>query len=278
MYDHNKKAGNQGDVVKHTALLAAADAIINASSGDFEYADTFAGYASNTLQSTGEWRYGIGNLWQSGLSCDNVNITFWHDLWDCKPGLLGSVYPGSSGFILKLCMSKARNFRARLWDTSPVVIAQLMEAYDNQEVTIHPRPAISDDFTDHKPDLLLIDPPGLRTKSKKQYPDLAELLCFFDKVPNTILWFPITAQGKGSPARETGPSEKAKCECLSYGLSVASVRWSNGIRTCGCRLAYRLPSEAAYALQSAVDDVATLMRWENVKHEIPPKKLDQPCE
>jgi hypothetical protein len=98
-----------------------------------------------------------------------------------------------------------------------------MEAYDNQEVTIHPRPAISDDFTDHKPDLLLIDPPGLRTKSKKQYPDLAELLCFFDKVSNTILWFSITAQGKGSPARETGPSEKAKCECLTDSLLLLFV-------------------------------------------------------
>lgn len=281
MYDHNKKAGNQGDVVKHTALLAAADAIIKASSGDFNYADTFAGYASNTLQSTGEWKKGIGKLdirWQSGRKCDNVNVTLWRDLWACKPGLLGAVYPGSSLFIYKLCMSKARNFQARLWDTSPAVITQLMETYDNQQVTIYPQSAIPDDFADHKPDLLLIDPPGLRTKSKKQYPDLAELLCFFDKVPNAILWFPITAQGNGSPAPETGPSQKAKCECLSYGLSVTSVRWSNGIRMCGCCLAYRLPNEAAYALQSAVDDVATLMRWENVKHEIPPKKLDQPCE
>lgn len=46
MYDHNEKAGNQGDVVKHTALLAAADALITASVGDFDYADAFAGYPS----------------------------------------------------------------------------------------------------------------------------------------------------------------------------------------------------------------------------------------
>ena len=273
MYDHNEKAGNQGDVVKHTALLAAADAMIKASSGDFDYfdyADTFAGYAFNPLQSTGEWRYGIRNLWrQPGHRCDNANVTFWRDLWDCKPGLLGSVYPGSSLFIFKLCMSKTRTFRARLWDTSPAVIAQLMETYDKQQVTIHPRPAIPDDFKDHEPNLLLIDPPGLRTKSKKQYPDLAELLCFFDMVDNTILWFPMTAQGKGSPVDETDSSLKAESECLSHGLSVTSVRWSNGIRTCGCRLAYRLPDAAASALRSTVDDVAALMEWDskNVKHE-----------
>ncbi len=28
MYDHNKKAGNPGDVVKHPALIAVADALI----------------------------------------------------------------------------------------------------------------------------------------------------------------------------------------------------------------------------------------------------------
>jgi len=260
MYDHNEKAGNQGDVVKHTALLAAADAILKTSRGDFDYADIFAGYAFNLLQSTGEWRYGIRNFRQSSCS-DNPNVTFWRDLWDCKSGLLGSVYPGSSLFIFKLCMSQTRNFRARLWDTSPVVIAQLMEMYDKQQVMIHPRPAIPNDFIDRKPDLLLIDPPGLRTKSKKQYPDLTELLCFFDIVPNVILWFPMTAQGKGSPAPETEPSLEAKNKCINYGLSVVSVRWSNGIRTCGCRLAYRLPSAAECALRSTVEDVATIMGW-----------------
>jgi hypothetical protein len=137
-----------------------------------------------------------------------------------------------------------------------------MKTYDEQQVTIHHRPANPEDFKDHEPNLLLIDPPGLRTKSKKQYPDLSELLAFFKVVENVILWIPRTSQGKGSPSPETKPSLDAKNECLSRGLSVTSVRWSNGIRTCGCRLVYRLPEKAAYALQSAVGDVARLMKWE----------------
>lgn len=268
MYDHNEKAGNQGDVLKHPALLAAADAIITASSGDFEYADTFAGYAFNPLRSNGEWRYGIGKLLQTSGS-NNVNVTFWRGLWDCKTALLGSVYPGSSLFIFKLCMYKKRDFRAQLWDTSPAVIKQLMETYDNQQVTIYPRPARADDFADCKPDLLLIDPPGLRTKAKKQYPDLSELLDFFDMAKNSILWFPMTAKGRGTPAPETEPSKKAKRECLSRRLSVTSIRWSNGIRTCGCRLAYNLVANGAVdALRSAVDEVVRLMKWDSiVEHE-----------
>jgi 23S rRNA A2030 N6-methylase RlmJ len=269
MYNHNDKAGNQGDVVKHAALIAAGDALITECDGAFQYADTFAGYAYNPLRSDGEWRNGIGVIARSGRTSNNSAVNFWRELWSCRPGLRGSVYPGSSIFILKLCLSKGRSLRARLWDTSPAVIAQLMNVYNIDEATIYPRPAKIDDFCNDKPNLLLIDPPGLQTQSKKEYPDLANLLGFFDAVENVILWFPITAQGNGSPAPETEPSKTAKSDCLSRGLWLTSVRWSGGIRTCGCRLAYRLSPNAASKLRTAVDAVSALMNWhkDSVTHE-----------
>lgn len=269
MYDHNDKAGNQGDIVKHTALLAAGDALMADSDGAFQYADTFAGYAYNPLRADGEWRYGLAVIARRGRTSNNSAVNFWRELWACKPGLRGSVYPGSSLFMLKLCLSKSRPFRARLWDTSPAVVAQLMNAYDINEVTIYPRPARIDDFSNYQPNLLLIDPPGLQTQSKKEYPDLKDLLEFFGSVENVILWFPITAQGAGSPAPETEPSRTARSDCLARGLSLTSVRWSGGIRTCGCRLAYKLSSNAASRLRAAVDDVAALMDWTHgsVVHE-----------
>ena len=272
MYDHNEKAGNQGDVVKHPALIAAADALMVECDGAFQYADTFAGYAFNPLRSDGEWHNGIGVLGRSGRTSDNPAVSFWRELWSCRAGLRGSVYPGSSVFILKLCLSKDRSFRARLWDTSPAVVAQLMNAYNTDEAAIHPRPAEVGDFSDVKPNLLLIDPPGLRTQSKKECPDLTDLLRFFNVVDNAILWFPITAQGNGSPAPETEPSRMARSDCLARGLWVTSVRWSGGIRTCGCRLAYRLPSTAGRKLRAAVNDVTALMDWNPdwVTHEGPP--------
>jgi 23S rRNA A2030 N6-methylase RlmJ len=274
MYDHNEKAGNQGDVVKHTALIAAADALLVKCDGTFQYADTFAGYAFNPLRSDGEWRNGIGVLGRSGLTSHNYAVNFWRELWSCAAGLRGSVYPGSSAFILKLCLSKDRSFRARLWDTSPAVVTQLMNAYSTDEATIIPRPAEVGDFSVVRPHLLLIDPPGLRTQSKKDCPELADLLRFFDEVENAILWIPITAQGKGSPAPETKPSRRARSDCLARGLWVTSVRWSGGIRTCGCRLAYQLPSDAGDKLRGAVNDVATLMGWNPdwVTHDGPPNQ------
>jgi len=273
MYDHNEKAGNQGDVVKHPALIAAADALMVQYDGAFQYADTFAGYPFNPLRSDGEWPKGIGVLARSGRKSDNSAVNIWRELWSCTAGLRGSVYPGSSMFIRKLCLSKGRSFHARLWDTSRAVVAQLMNAFNTDEAEIHPRPAELGDFSDVKPNLLLIDPPGL-APSKNEYPDLADLLRFFDVVDNAILWFPITARGSGSPAPEAETSRRAKLDCLDHGLWVTSVRWSSGCRVCGCRLAYRLPSDAGNKLRAAVNDVTAHMGWNPdwVTHEGPPNQ------
>ncbi|MHB8910786.1 MAG: hypothetical protein ACYDAA_18075 [Syntrophales bacterium] len=272
MYDHNRKAGNQGDVIKHTALIAAADALMMQCDGKFEYADTFAGYAFNPLTADGEWRYGIAASGLSKRTPRTAAVTFWRDLWSCRVGLRGSVYPGSSTFILKLCLYKNLPFHARLWDISPAVVAQLMNAFNTGEADIYPRPAKTAEFLGMETNLLLIDPPGLRAPSKKEYPDLGDLLRFFEMTKNVILWLPITAQGSGSPAPETEPSRTARSECLARKLCVTSVRWSGGIRTCGCRLAYRLPSVAGEQLREAVDDVVALMEWNPgwTTHEGPP--------
>jgi hypothetical protein len=46
-YDHHEKAGNEGDVVKHVALIAALRAVVGEAKGsEFAYADTFAAYVS----------------------------------------------------------------------------------------------------------------------------------------------------------------------------------------------------------------------------------------
>lgn len=68
MYDHNIKAGNRGDVVKHTALIAVASELMKRCNGTFRYADAYAGYAYNPLKTNGEWRDGIGVLHDSGFS------------------------------------------------------------------------------------------------------------------------------------------------------------------------------------------------------------------
>lgn len=51
-YDHQTKAGNQGDVVKHPALVAALHGLLVEHEGVFRYADSFAGRWDNALSAS----------------------------------------------------------------------------------------------------------------------------------------------------------------------------------------------------------------------------------
>lgn len=250
MYDHNIKAGNQGDAVKHSALITAASELMKTCGDTFHYADTYAGYAYNPLKSDGEWRDGIGVLHDSSFTSQNPSLKFWQELWECKSGLRGSVYPGSSLFMLKLCMENGLKFQARLWDISPAVISQLVTFYDHKEVNVFPRPSVTGDFSNYKPDLLLIDPPDLN--------DVDYALELFKLVENVILWLPITTKN----GVETDASCYAFQKCKDAGMPVISVNWNTNKNTRGCRLVYRLPENAGVALIDAVNELTEKMSWQ----------------
>ncbi len=249
MYDHNVKAGNQGDVIKHTALIAAASVLMAKVKDTFHYADTFAGYAYNPLKSDGEWRNGIGVSHDSGFTYESPTVKFWQELWECKFGLRGSVYPGSSLFMFKLCMGKGIAFKARLWDISPAVISQLVTFYDRNEVEIFTRPAKEVDFAGDKPDLLLIDPPD--------FMDVDFALALFGMVEHVILWLPIVCTN----GVETEASLLAFQKCQKRGLPIISVNWHGEKNTRGCRLVFQLPVDASQAVISTAGNIANLMGW-----------------
>jgi len=249
MYDHNEKAGNPGDVIKHTALIAAADVIMQNNNQSFQYADTFAGYAYNPIRSKGEWQNGIGNISQANIKPSNSAVRFWQSLWQCDEGLPGSVYPGSSTFIRKLCIKNHLSFNATLWDISPTVISQLMQVYGPDEVEIHPRSATLCDFYSVKPDLLLVDPPDLEM--------IDALLPFFSVAAQVIMWLPILINN----GEETHLSKRSFEVCIQTGLPIISVYWPATGKMCGCRLVFKLPVAESNALKNAVFDVADLTGW-----------------
>jgi 23S rRNA A2030 N6-methylase RlmJ len=59
-YDHSRKAGNRGDVWKHAALVALADAIL-VLSDTCRYVDFHSGAPAHVLRPGGEWGRGIGD-------------------------------------------------------------------------------------------------------------------------------------------------------------------------------------------------------------------------
>lgn len=74
-YDHATKAGNQGDVVKHPALVATLRGLLAEQDGMFRYADTFAGRWDYDLSRSYGWRQGIG-VFASSWQGSNPDVQF----------------------------------------------------------------------------------------------------------------------------------------------------------------------------------------------------------
>lgn len=282
-YDHHAKAGNQGDVVKHVALLAAIDRTLDGHERpDFRYADTFAGYARSPLILGGEWKDGIKVLADPArldkLS-GNPHTALWRDWYlGRRPQLLGGFYPGSSLVASDACCRRGKQAALSLWDISPQVVADLMEAYSGLGHSINARPARHTAKAVRHADFILIDPPGLRSQSHPEYPPWSSIKAFLTARPkhqSILLWLPVKAvtvrmvngqKAKLSPPGEDSASWAARDEAVGIGYGALRVRWATGGRTIGCHLIYSLSDVAGYALQAAVEHVVAVAGWQATLH------------
>ncbi len=255
VYDHHKKAGNQGDVIKQVALIAALDKVLDEHRAlTFCYADIYAGYAHNPLIKGNEWKHGIGKLWRRQKADNNQHTAMYSKWYLSRPQLVGGMYPGSSLIASDMCASKGKNVSLSLWDNSPSVIADLSKVFHGQGHSIFSRPADLDDSEVQSAHFLLIDPP-----SKDDY---GSSIRGFLKRPNqaVLLWLPVNAIAK-TPPREDKESARIREDVRSLGFAVTKVRWYKGGRTIGCQLVYRLRRKATRALRSAIEQVVRIAGW-----------------
>jgi len=268
-YDHHEKAGNQGDVVKHVALIAALDTILKSFEGDeFRYADTFAGYAYSPLILKNEWENGIEEVFDQGARLgQNPHTKLWYEWYlRGRPHLLGGVYPGSSLIANDVCRLHNKHPHLTLWDISPAVIANLMETYDGQGHRLHPRSARATDRGVEGADFLFVDPPGASMVRRAGFPHWSALTNFFENPEKAILiWLPVSFRRKkgkgGQPDEDIEDTKAQRDDALKRDFGVTVVRWGTGIRTLGCQLFYRLPANATAALKSAVEHVVGICDW-----------------
>ena len=267
-YDHHTKAGNQGDVVKHVALVAALDTIVAVGrSRQFSYADVFAGHPWHHLVTGNEWQSGIGKLHgNSGLN-GNPHVGLWSKWYlDGRPDILHGMYPGSSVIAWDVCRHRGLRVRLSLWDISADVIRDLTAVFGPGMHRIHARPALANEPDLRDADFILIDPPGLQSRSQPAYPTWDDLVGLADSIPGQagfLIWLPVNANtsgGKGN-VRECQNASNCREAALGRNWHVTKVRWSPGGRTIGCQLVYRLPPGVKHALQAAVGHVGYCAGW-----------------
>jgi 23S rRNA A2030 N6-methylase RlmJ len=259
-YDHHTKAGNQGDVVKHVALLAALRAEWAAPQvRNRLYADLFAGYAYNPIAPCGSWQRGIGVVrarCEAGAKLSNPDVERWYRWYVApRPQIDMAVYPGSSVIAYDTAKSLGTAVRLSLWDTSPQCVESLSSVFGEPH-RVHGREARVDDEDVRTADFVLIDPPD-----KEGWPMIRFVLQAGKASSQPVLvWLPIAA------GECEAPEGKVLIQCCvdarAEGCEVLQVRWDASVsRTTGCLLAYRLSLAGRDAVRAAVSEVVSLAGW-----------------
>jgi len=262
-YDHRSKAGNQGDVVKHVALLAVARHMLAHTPRALKYVDAFAGPAGSLLIPGGEWNNGIGKLNRAAEPI-SPDVACWMRWYLARPQLVGLRYPGSALIVADAAARLRKKVEMTLWDISAEAVADLRMVFPKQRV-VHAPVDPTDDAV-RSANFLFVDPPGLN----EQWPLVLELLGCGQHM---LAWLPVnTAVTKGS-AKISAPAEtQLQTVRLLPATFATRVLWAHGGRTMGCLLVYRSTSEAVASIRAAVTEVLGLCSWsrKDIEHFDPP--------
>lgn len=267
-YDHNEKAGNEGDICKHPALIAALDETIPCAHSPFRYADVFAGYATNPLSAGSEWRRGIGLVAGEDLLTGNPHIALWAQ-WAglaTKPAV-GGMYPGSAWFAREICKVREKAVELSLWDTGERPFDSLKACFPENGRIFNA--AVRPGQTELKDaDFVFIDPPN-----NSHWAKITKILQQLPLTCSAMVWLPVFGALTSKQLAEDRGSGRIREEALQLGFDVSKIVWTRGVRMIGCQLLYRVNPQARIALRKAVDGIVAIARQQKGKS---PKWSAQP--
>lgn len=258
-YDHHQKAGNEGDVVKHVALIAALDSLLDQHRGGaFRYADVYAGHAHHCLRKGGEWISGIGKLRGRWELKENPHTALYFEWYLSRPQFEGGFYPGSSLIAADVCNWKKKAYRLSLWDTNETVVKDLKTWFSKKVHRIHARPASPSEEDIRSACILFIDPPDGK---KETWEKVAGFLR--NPKQSLVVWLPVGASKTQGRITEYSAVEFARVSAKKLDLSGTKVVWRGGIRMIGCQLIYRLDADSIRKLRAAVEQVVKVVggKW-----------------
>ncbi len=270
-YDHNIKAGNKGDIVKHTALIAALDSVVQQCNAPrFRYIDVYGGYASNPILSRNEWVEGVGKIHSHAHKVKNTDVKKYYEWYLSRPNLIGGIYPGSSLIAYDVITNTKIKPHITIHDISDKVIQNLDMAYtDVDGIRIIKNSADPEDDGVQNADFIFIDPPGLYSAHNPSYPTIDEILetSSHNNQLAILIWIPVTISTATTPPSISKTTKESMDALLNAGYNISRFLWANGGRTVGCFLAYKLPSDATQRLQAATSEIANIAGWQSTLGE-----------
>ena len=245
-FDNVLKAGNEGDICKHPALIAALDKTITDSVTPMRYADVFAGYATTPLNSGKEWTRGIGVVAGEHLLTGNAHIAMWAEWANLRTRpQAGGTYPGSAWFARQVGIVRNTTMELSLWDTGGAPLQSLNDCFSGN-ARIFNRAANPQQPEIRNADFAFFDPP-----SSSHWEEIKPLINALRSDCSVMVWLPIATDQ---------PPEAVRGEALSRGFGVTEICWGTGEGMIGCQLLYRVNAGARAAIGDAVGSIVDIAR------------------
>ena len=251
-YDHSRKAGNRGDVWKHSVLIAVADTM-GSKADSFRYVECHAGAPIHVLTENGEWRGGVGTIARDA-SADSGYATL------AREWLGRKQYPASWVFVADRLGKQSKHVEIALFDCSDDVTAQYrapgdLRIPDNVRWDFRQADGYAEAARLESADLVFLDPP--------YWPDAQKDWRRLRKACRILMshriafaaWYPFYW-----PTRPEELRDSTRCEAWEVAWARCGRRPSQNFKGCGmlvsAELAVLLPR-----VEEEIRSVASHMNW-----------------
>jgi 23S rRNA A2030 N6-methylase RlmJ len=279
-YDHARKVGNEGDLIKHAALTAAVCALMDGRRV-FRYAESHAGQAEYVLQKGGEWNRGIGKFSRLAvLEADRQAMKDYEEA-GMEPGqepeaelsdaLLmyddvaldgrvlraGMKYPGSSLLVHRIFENYVPEPKFHFWEKDAGAFASLLSRFGTcPNVRLHQSDGYEGVAGLDSASLVLVDPWAIDPEEQRKI--LKTLRILGSKAIPFLCWTPRLASDDSG--QESADSKAFYKAATRDEHKVIRVSWpqSSG-RLIGCQLT--VSRGVLKVVRRTAFDVCLLMEW-----------------
>ena len=239
-YDHSRKIGNQGDVVKHSVLHNCVSHLLSCSPKEkvFRYAESHCGRPIYVLPDGkgSEWTRGIGLISsktnEARTACARIDDYFRSNLSSHMK--VGQQYFGSSNIVFRCLRAASRDFCFDLFETDVHAYDDLTRFYTPWLQSVHLNNTDGYNGVENldSASLILIDPPSLETEK------IANCIAILKekKIPY-ICWTPRNSSSNGNRMESQLHRNFGERDDLGHQIEVSWTAPTGAAQnTFGCRL------------------------------------------
>jgi hypothetical protein len=259
-YDHSRKIGNRGDLIKHAVVVTALRHLLEPLKQEqtFTYAETHAGRPEYVLPLSGEWQHGVGAF--ARLDADPVH----ESLRAFKEAFLGTSltvgmrYPGSTAIAFRLLRDHGVPFQMNLWENNGGACDDLLRFFHPWPdlVHCHQEDGYAGVRAANTISLALIDPADGPGDALNMVP--ATLARLTEIRSSFIAWVTRSSAATDPPAE--AQTSTAYRDAVRTDAACMGVRWHKwGHREPGCWIT--VSHDLSDVVWTIIEELTLAMHW-----------------